>query len=350
MSIETATQLILQAARHCSEHRIPDFEFVFHGGEPLLAGIDFLEWFITEARSKFPLSTRPRFSIQTNGVLLTKEWCDFIAAQQIALGISLDGPRIVNDKSRIDHLGRGSYARVRAGWDLAKGCGIKPGLLAVIDVHADPIATYEHFAELQPRLVDLLLPDGTHDILPAAMDDQTTTKFADWLLSLFKRWWSDDLAQFPIRLFDVLLESLVGVNRDYDGIGRNQAGTLVIETNGEIGPLDVLRICRLPKDGPTYHVATSEFDDVLNDNLVQLYHSSADRLCAKCQSCRVNRVCGGGQLPHRFSRVNGFDNPTIYCADMMKLITELESVLLSMVSNTHAFNAISKRLVGFKAE
>jgi len=50
-------------------------------------------------------------------------------------------------------------------------------------------------------------------------------------------------------------------------------------------------------------------------------------LWATCQACPIVAVCGGGDLPSRYSRQNGFDNPSVYCSDLQVIIGHISAVL-----------------------
>jgi uncharacterized protein len=95
---------------------------------------------------------------------------------------------------------------------------------------------------------------------------------------------------------------------------------VVIETDGGIEPVDVLRACENVITRRGYNVATDSIDEALGDPLIQTYLLAAEELCDTCLACPVRDICAGGYLPHRFGRGNGFGNPSVYCADLFKLI------------------------------
>ncbi len=326
MSDATIDALTQRVGNHCRRHRLPGFTFVFHGGEPLLAGPRLFRRFADRLAAELPPETKPRLCLQSNGTLLTKNWCDLLTELKIGLGISLDGPKRINDLYRVDHAGKGSYDRVRAGWDIAKSCGLQPGLLAVVNLDADPLEFYNHAKELGPRSLDFLLPDGTHETPPPQYSwSEETTPYADWLLRIFVAWVAEEKSPFRIRLFDYLMRTILGGNDSYDNFNQNPNEVMVIESNGDIESLDVLKICR---DGITQSAAnvhSHELDQAFDNEMVQLYYNSGKNLCATCQNCLIKSVCAGGYLPHRYRRANAFDNPSVYCRDLMKLITGIQN-------------------------
>jgi uncharacterized protein len=125
------------------------------------------------------------------------------------------------------------------------------------------------------------------------------------------------------------MQAILGksIGSDMMGDGRNEV--LVIETNGDIESVDVLKICGHGFTKNNSNVRSTSLDEALATPLAQLYNMSHINLPRKCLACPINDVCGGGYLPHRYSSENGFDNPTFYCNDFMKLITHIQNVVLS---------------------
>jgi uncharacterized protein len=332
MTREIIDSLIVRVAEHCRRHRLQRFRFVFHGGEPLLAGPELLRYFVVRAQALLPAKCHAVFTIQTNGILLTREWCSLLRELEIRVGVSLDGPANVNDAQRIDHAGRGSYARVQRGWDTAVEAQLNPGILSVIDLKADPGAIYTHLKEWRPRTVDFLLPQGTHDKRPTGLSENgEDTPYAAWLLEIFHLWISDDPPPFRVRLFDQIIDTVLGLPSRLDALGTGNNEVLTIETDGAIEAADVLRVCENGMTRNHYNVTTHSLDAAMEDEFIQRYHFSHEELCTICRSCPVNEICGGGYFPHRYSAANGFDNPSVYCADLMKLIVELRNHALSLL-------------------
>ncbi|WP_019991133.1 radical SAM protein [Rudanella lutea] len=336
MADETVDWLLQRVQSHCRQHGLRQFRFIFHGGEPLLAPPRFYERFVTQARLQLA-DVRLYFSLQSNGTLLTDAWCELLGRLRIDLSISIDGAPDAHDQFRRDHQGRGSYEAVRRGIELARRSAYltaPPALMSVINVQADPVAVYEHLADLGMPHLDFALPDAHHGLLPTGLHhwrEMDRAPFADWLIRLFDRWLADRPARVSIRLFDQIMGLVLGIDNGFEYFGGRHNEFLIIETDGSIEPVGTLKACG---DGFTKvgaNVRTHDLDEALAVPLIQLYHLSHHQLAAECRACRLVEVCGGGFLPHRYSPERGFDNPSVYCHDLQRLIVHIQNRLLDLL-------------------
>jgi uncharacterized protein len=320
---------------HCIRHGIREFAFVFHGGEPLLAGFEFYEKFVSKALDQLLPDVKPIFVIQTNATLLTEEWCKLLGRLQIQVGISLDGTPEDNDMFRIDHAGKGSYEKIIRGLKIAQQSPFlinEPGILSVLNVNADPIKTYEHLKGLRVKRVNFLFPDSTYDQPPPQSFTKNETAYADWLIQLFDRWLDEPNGErINISLFEGIIMAILGIEASDEFMGSANNELLVIETNGGIEAVDVLRICGDGFTKRNANVLTHEFDDAMENDLAKLYNLSHKKLCKQCMACPVKDICGGGYLPHRYSHKSGFNNPSVYCHDLLKLITHIQNKVLEQM-------------------
>jgi uncharacterized protein len=312
---------------------------ILHGGEPLLAGQTFFRRFVEKANSELKPDIQPVFNMQTNGALLDQSWLALLRELDIRFGISLDGPESINDANRVDHRGRGSYARVRRAIDLVRADSrvdhLFRGVLCVVNLDADPLELYDFYRCLGIGSVDFLLPDGHYDNPPAGLiAGSTDTPYADWLIRLFNKWFSDDDPTFRIPIFEGIIGAIFGAPSGRDDLGGGCNGAIVIESDGTIEPVDVLKICGDRFTKTHFNVADSDIADAYQSDLIRMYLAGGRMLCKKCQQCPVKAVCGGGYLPHRYSVVNGFDNPSVYCHNLMKLIIYIQQKVVDALPIT----------------
>jgi uncharacterized protein len=327
MHKEIASAVIDNVITHCTSHSVRDFYFVFHGGEPLLAKDQFFAWFIATSRRRAQGTIDFKFLLQTNGVLLDEDRAKTLTGLGVSIGISIDGPQRVHDRSRIDHRGVGSYAAVLAGWRAARAAGIRPGLLAVADPDQNPHEAYEHLCALRPRKVDFLFPDATHASPPARQLLGEKDAYGKWLLAVFFRWIDDEERDFEIRLFADILNLIVTPDPADGAPRRGYNGTVFVEPDGTMETLDLLRACGEGLVQTPYNVISSPLDAALDAPLGRLYYRSHEIMCDECKHCNIAAVCGGGNLAHRYSSIGGFNNPSVYCADIKILVGGIRSWL-----------------------
>lgn len=333
MSREVLGRTIERMIEHIVGHRIPVVNVVFHGGEPLLAGRTFLRHAVTELRERLAPHCSVTFGIQSNGTLLNEEWLDLLKDLGLTVGVSLDGPRQLNDRFRVDHRQQSTFPAVERALRLLQEerySSVKSGMLCVIQPDSDPVKVLGWFADLGENKLDLLFPHHNYQVPPPYRHDPVSGYgFGVWLATAFDYWWDNDVSSLRIRIFEDIIHLLLGGYFSVESLGLSPARIIVIQTDGAYEALDSLKSAfdgavRLGKD-----VFSNPLDDVLNEELVlsRIFRSNA--LCDTCKSCRFANVCGGGYVPHRFHPDVGFAMPSIYCQDLMFLISHIESRLLA---------------------
>jgi len=334
MSNETIYFLAQRIKEHCMKHEIKKFNIIIHGGEPLLAGIHFLKNFVGTINNNLFPDVKAEYSLQTNGTLLDEDWCKAFDELSINVGISLDGIKEENDKYRIYHSGKGSYDDIVKGYNILKQSNYvtkkKPGFLSVININADPIDTYQHFKNLRAYTVDFLLPEANF-VTPAPKHSNSLsqTPYADWMITIFDIWIKEDKeTRMRIRTFEFLIELILGNNLDFEVFGNSHNDVLVIETDGSIEAVDALKICGEGFTKAGSNVKIHSFDEAIETPLAKTYVMAHKYLSSKCLACPINEVCGGGSLQTRYSKKNGFNNPSVYCKDLMKLITHIQNSII----------------------
>ena len=337
MSTALAGKLIERVQVHCTENGIDEFLFAFHGGEPLLAGKDFYRRFVDKVNETLDKNIRVYYAVQTNGLLLDESWSRLFAELKMQVGVSLDGTEEINDLHRRDHKDRGSYQKTVNGLKAALSENYHAstlGILSVINPAANPRETYTHFRNLGVAHLDFLLPYNNYDKLPPAYERMPLQKpvYGEWLVDVFDSWFDDIQPGRPsIRMFTGIIESLLGGEFPNDLLGNFSNQLLVIETDGGIEAVDYLKSCGdgFTKEGA--NILTHDLSEAMNFKLANLYINSHTRLCKQCLACPVQEVCGGGHLTSRYSSRNGFNNPSVYCLDLLKLITHIQNCVFSAI-------------------
>jgi len=329
MSAEIIEATASRIQEHVDRHQIAKLDIIFHGGEPLLGGIDYLLRIRDAVRARLGPKVTPSFGMQTNGTLLSESVLDVLHREQIGFGISLDGPPAVNDRFRIYHNGHGSHSVVM---DALARISAHParkmfsGFLAVIHVDDSPEQLIGSFVSLGAERLDLLLPHGTWDHLPPGMPSPSSGKYGRWLIRAFD-YWFDRCPSLRLRYFADILKLFFGGRDVVESLGLLDKSIIVIETDGAIEGLDSLRSVREGATNLGLNVVSNSLDEALKNKLVVSRFEGMSSLAPKCQECRYARICGGGYIPHRYSESAGYRNPSVYCEDLFMLCNHVEERL-----------------------
>jgi uncharacterized protein len=305
------------------------FAVVLHGGEPLLIGPRRLDELLGRLRSVLPPPCS--VSIQTNGVLITDEILDICEGHGVGLSVSLDGPAEVHDSCRVDRRDRPTHAAVVAGIETLKRHSaaqqLFSGVLAVVDPASSPAVVYAYFKELGVPSVDFLYRDGNRSRLPEGKVAIDSVEYGTWMTGILRAYLADPDPP-RIRVLDDMMKLLLGGSGIKEGVGLTDFGIAVIDTDGSITKTDTLK-SSAPGDRfeEPWSVHTHELAEVVQSPAFRFYHDQQRPTSAVCHACPHLNVCGGGMLTHRYDEQNGYDNPTVFCADQKLLIGQMMDVL-----------------------
>jgi uncharacterized protein len=327
MSRSTADATVERIAEHAEQHGLADVEVILHGGEPLLAGIAWVTELVESLRIHVP--TQVNVSLQTNGTVLDRPMLRALKRLAIRVGVSLDGDAEATGRHRRYANGRNSFNDVAAGLcllDSPEFRDIYSGVLCAIDVHNDPVATYEALLNFNPPALDLLLPHAHWSCRPPGVG------YGNWLISVFERWYCAPKQETRIRMFAELIQLVFGQPGAVEGLGLLPSTLIVVETDGSIKQLDSLSSTYPGAADTGLHVSTDAFDAALDHPTTVARQIGADALSPQCQVCSVMEICGGGLYPHRYRAGEGFRNPSVYCDDLMSLITHVRDRVITDIS------------------
>ena len=302
----------------------PEVAFVWQGGEPTLLGIDFFKRVVELQRPFARLKTISN-SLQTNGILLTDEWCAFLKKNNFMVGISLDGPKEIHDRYRRDRAGKGTFDTVMRGLRLLQKHKVDYNVLACVarETAKHPLDVYRFFRNegvefIQFSPVVERVPDarsrkhGLRLAEPASLDkseEQTEVtpwsvipeEYGDFLIAIYEEWVRKDVGKVFVMNFEWALNAWIG-NPSPVCVHAEQCGSsLVLEHNGDVYACDH---CVYPE----YRLG-----NVLADALPVLAGRSRQSgfgiakeiaLPKWCRECKVLAACRGGCPKHRFEMSN----------------------------------------------
>jgi radical SAM protein with 4Fe4S-binding SPASM domain len=137
------------------------------------------------------------------------------------------------------------------------------------------------------------------------------------------------LPDFPLILHggEPLITALLGNNSPTEGVGHKPIELCTVMTDGSVEAHDVLRIAGDGFTQTRFNIFEHAIDEVRNEPRWKAARDASINLCDKCRQCKFMNACGGGYLPHRFSKNNGYDNPSVYCDDLYSMFENMQSVL-----------------------
>ncbi|HEY7630434.1 MAG TPA: radical SAM protein [Thermoleophilaceae bacterium] len=323
MSADTFDAVLTRIRRHCESSGQRELSIVFHGGEPTLIGARRFASMCARAREQLGDMASVGLEIQTNGTRLDDEWVEAFREHEVRVGISLDGPREINDTARVDHKGRGSYDAVARGIGVLRDGELPFGILSVVQLGADPLSIHRHFLELGCQSISYLLPAYTHDTIGPVREKYGPTPVADYLIPIFDDWWENSTIDVSIREFWAIGRAIMGGSSGLDSFGNPPLRFISIETDGSIHGLDKLRTCEDGMTGTALNVHEADFRDIAAANSLHARILAGMPLPTGCRGCPEQNTCGGGYLPHRYSREREFDNPSVWCADLLALFAHV---------------------------
>ena len=306
---------------HVRRHELDRVRVVLHGGEPLLFGTAGLAELADAVRGALPAGCRVELGMQTNAVRLDAATVAMLVEHGIRAGVSVDGVAADHDRHRKMPNGRGSFAAVERGLALLRrpeNQAAYAGLLCTVSPGTDPIATFEQLLAFEPPAIDLLLPHANW-ANPPARPPGSPTPYADWLIAVFDRWYAGEPST-RIRLFDDAISLVLGGGSRSEQIGLSPSGVVVVESDGAIEQVDALKSAYEGACATGLNVLDDEFDDALDDPGIVARQIGRDALGAECRACPAVDYCGGGHYAHRYRPGAGFRAPSVYCADMRKLV------------------------------
>lgn len=302
-------------SEYIAAQTMPQVLFTWHGGETLMRPLSFYRK-VVELQRKHARGHVIDNCIQTNGTLLTDEWCEFFRQEGWLVGVSLDGPQEFHDEYRRNKGGRPSFRQVMHGVDLLNKHGVEWNALAVVnDFNADyPLDFYHFFKEIGCHylqftpIVERIEPHADGRML-ASVDESgegglaefsvTPEQWGNFLCTLFDEWVRNDVGETFVQLFDSTLANWMGQQPGICTLAKTCGHAGAIEWNGDVYACDHFVF-------PAYKLG-----NIRTDSLVGMMYSERQRdfgqakqtsLPRQCKECRYLFACNGECPKNRFCR------------------------------------------------
>lgn len=264
--------------------------FVFQGGEPTLAGLDFYRRFF-EITGEWERRLRISYAFQTNGLLLDEEWCALLKRRNLLTGLSLDLPRAAHNDARRDAAG-GTFDRVLRGMELLRRFGLPFNVLSTLTAQAaaQPREVWREVRRLKIPYIQFTPCLGPLDSWGQGGRRLSSQGFAAFYKAVFPLWLSDARSGggCGVKLFDDLVQLMAVGWTSACGLDGRCRSQLVVEADGSVYPCDFY----CTDDFRSGNILTDPLDALLRAPSVSERMQAA--LPAPCGSCAFRRLCGGG--------------------------------------------------------
>lgn len=289
--------------------------FTWHGGEPLLRSIDFYRKALS-LQQKYAGGRRIDNVIQTNGTLLTDEWCEFFAQNHWLVGISIDGPQPDHDHYRLTAAGKPSWKKVMQGIKLLKKHGVEWNAMAVVNAYNanHPLEFYRFFKEngcqflqFTPIVERLTRHEDGRTLASLADKDEISLSEASvapeqwgyFLCAIFEEWIRKDVGKIFVEIFDCTLANWMGIFPGICAYSKECGHAGVMEHNGDVYSCDHFVF-------PEYKLGNirdhSLIDMLYGEQQQEFSHLKHSSLPRQCKECDMEFACHGECPKNRFMK------------------------------------------------
>lgn len=289
--------------------------FTWHGGEPLLRSIDFYRKALS-LQQKYAGGRRIDNVIQTNGTLLTDEWCEFFAQNHWLVGISIDGPQPDHDHYRLTAVGKPSWQKVMQGIKLLKKHGVEWNSMAVVNAYNvnHPLEFYRFFKEngcqflqFTPIVERLTRHEDGRTLASLADKDEISLSEASvapeqwgyFLCAIFDEWVRKDVGKIFVEIFDCTLANWMGISPGICAYSKECGHAGVMEHNGDVYSCDHFVFPEYKLGNIRDHSLIDMLYGEQQQEFSRLKHSSLPR---QCKECDMEFACHGECPKNRFMK------------------------------------------------
>ena len=348
----------------------PEVQFVWQGGEPTLLGVAFFRK-VVELQKKYANGKKVANSIQTNGILLDDRWCGFLTDNGFLVGLSIDGPRKLHDRYRVDKRRRPTFDRVMRGLAFLKKHDTEFNTLTVVNnVNSGyPLEVYRFLKEVGKGFMQFIplverKPDkearelGLELGLPPVPGEKgapspvtpwsvNPNQFGEFYVQIFDEWVRQDVGKYFVQFFDVALGNWMGHGSTLCVFAQECGYAGVLEHNGELYSCD------------HYVYPKYKLGNILNKSLGEMLGSPGQRkfgsdkfemLPNDCRKCEVRFACNGECPKHRFMHTPGGEPGLAYLCPAYKRIFSHMAPYMRLMAELVLSGREASRVMEYVAE
>jgi uncharacterized protein len=290
-------------AQHLQASPDEVIRFSWHGGEPTVLGLDYFRRIVDFQRRHRPAGWMIANGMQTNGTLLDEEWCAFLAAEGFSVGLSLDGPRELNDRHRLTRDQESTFDRSMRGYDLLRRHGVPTDILCVVSAEnaRHPLEAYRFFKRIGAGYVTFLplvepCPDAEGGVSPETVSAEA---WGDFLCQVFDEWVRGDIGRIKVQIIEEAARTAFDQEHSLC-IFRPECGDIrVLERNGDLYACDHF----VDPEHRLGNITRTPLVDLLDSPALRDFgQDKRRRLPRVCQECGVRDMCNGECPKNRLLR------------------------------------------------
>jgi len=309
----------------------PQMTVIWHAGEPLVLPVKYYQAAFEAIEALRPASLELQHAIQTNGMLISQEWCDFLKDWHVGVGVSVDGPRHIHDVNRVTRAGGGTFDRTIAGIRLLRREDVPFHVISVLS---------EASMNSPEEMLEFYLSEGIEDVCFNVEESEgehvslllTGSNPRDRFRDFLDRFWTlsrqTSRIQF-IREIDGMIERIFrpeGVAFENEQV--EPFAMVNIDCHGNVSSFS-------PELLGYKHAEYNDFivGNILRDSFEDMRQSQAMLAMARditagveaCRSeCGYFSVCGGGSPVNKLSENGSFaSSRTSFCTLVQMVPTDL---------------------------
>ncbi|EHK2924883.1 anaerobic sulfatase maturase [Vibrio parahaemolyticus] len=343
MSFETLEIYIKQ---QIEAQDTPEVVFSWQGGEPTLMGIDFFKHAVELVKKHNVEGKKVIHTLQTNGLLINDEWCQFFKENEFLIGVSIDGPQYLHDVYRVTRSGKPTHKKVMEAIECLKTFQVEFNTLTVVNnINVEkPLELYQFLKEIgsrnmqfiplverkskQPNKDGLYLIDPDYDqaadITPHSVNPD---KFGLFLNTVFGDWLINDVGDIYIQFFEHTLAKWAGESSNLCHFAEECGSAFAMESNGDVYSCDHY-VYSEHKLGNIY---TQTIKDINLSERNKKFGSDKSKLCSDCNNCKYKFLCNGGCPKYRIlSTFDGDFKKNYLCSAYKKFFKHSEPYMVAM--------------------
>jgi len=273
------------------------YTFGWQGGEPTLMGLDFFKKVVDLQKRYGKAGSIVYNGLQTNATLIDDDFARHFSDYKSLLGVSLDGPRYIHDHYRKFTGGHGTFDRVMRGIEILRRNNVEFNILVLVnDFNVNKAAEVYRFLVDSGFYFHQYIPcvefDSQYSLEPFSINGE---QWGSFLIELFNQWYPRDIYKVSIRLFDSILNHLIGRKATICHMEDNCNQYLVVEHNGDVYPCDFF----VREDLKLGNIKDNSWEDLISSAAYLDFGKAKSSYSFICSSCQYLKYCYGDCLKHR---------------------------------------------------